>query len=308
MSAIKLTALAAALCATVATVPAHAYVSATAVFEMSNLLFSNSGTGTTLDASDFSFLTWTTTAGMSGNLNAATFGPFSSSAANTNFAPACVGSGCGALGLVNDSWAHAGDPPVGDYAAADQLESGAPITGITGLVAPATIGQSAYAALASGSGLASADTNNNLNSSFVFKLGSSMAVDIDFDMDAYMMVSVTGSEAFPGFATANTEQVFTITDLSTGTDIFTWSVDIFGGGTKTISLNAPLPGSFTLTRNEVAGHFNNTTPILTAGTLYQLSARSNVNADVGRAVPEPAVLGLLGIGLLGLGLARRRSA
>ncbi len=327
MSQMKKTALALAASASLALLaaqPAQAYVMASAMVNMSNFLIKKAD-GTIMDAGDFDFLTFTTSADYAvdltgfGNVG----GSGSSFTSSIDFPPLCLGAACNPI-LPDNSFPKLFAPPVtGNYVAADQLETGAPITGLSGFGGlGAHVANGSYAGLDVGTVFASADSNNNLNASFIFKLNQAGGVSFSFDVDAFLQVAVSAfpDERFPAFATASYQMDFSLTNLSAGgIAVWNYAPDLFGDGIKTLSLNAPLPFNVqnvrntcfdgvnipTLFSNAVCNKsFTGATPGLNNTDLYQLSARIQTNVDALR-VSEPGMLGLLGLGLVGLGLARR---
>ena len=128
-----------------AAAPAHAYVMGTSILDMQNFLiqgtFDGEGDGTitrTLDFADFSLLTYTTTADTSGSLTGSGSFSWPGTSPSVTYPTtidlpySCVGSGCGALSVTSNGFEQVLAPPAGNYAAADQYEFGAPISGLTG--------------------------------------------------------------------------------------------------------------------------------------------------------------------------------
>jgi len=303
---------------------AQADVMATSVSEITNFEIHKTG-GAALDYStDFLSLTFTSTGGYAGTLPGTAGYNTSSSAAPVDLPKTCVGNGCAAWDAAygaENSFTHLSAPPAGNYSAADQFESGAPILNLPGgFPLGATVSSAAYAGLTTQNALSHSTATNNLNSNFRFTLASAGALDFNFNAETYLQVAVTNDEKFPGFATAAFLMEFSLSqETLPGVFAPIWSISSGACGTanevnplpvcvQTISLNAPLLSNTEtiLTGGPTAYSF--TTPVLAAGTLYQLSARNNSNADVQR-IPEPGELALLGIGLIGMTLvmARRRN-
>jgi len=322
-----------------ATSAAQADVMAGAVAQLSNFEIHSHSSGLILDFNtDFAFgPTFTSKGGYDGTVNGSSVYNTSQTAAPVDLPVVCVGNGCAGVGGWNaaygaeNSFTHMSAPPVGTYTAADQQEAGAPIANLpipggggATFPNPATIANGAYAAMIDGAnGDRHANSFNELTSSFVFTLNQSQGLDFNFDYSVFLQAYVSGSENFPAKASASFLQEFTLTDLTPVTGGAIWTINSGGSGpngtctaqdinpttgcVQTVGLNAPLPFSVE-TIQQGAATYSFQTPVLNAGTLYQLSARTIASADVQR-IPEPGELALLGIGLIGMTLvmARRRN-
>lgn len=323
MTKLMKTTLAAAVAASLGLGASAAYADAlvSGVVQLENVLIQSGGV-TLTNGTEISVLSYTQTANADVSLNAATYSSGPVNTTPSDIAVKCFGdcSGAPAAGptaLQNNLfpiYSTALGNPSSTFAYVDQVESGAPVNGITGLLTPATVSVGGAVSLV-GNNVGDANANNLLTSQFTFISLVNLVVDVTYDAKYYLEAYVTPGldpSLIAEFASGTSYVQWELVDENTGTQQ-NWEPQLGDSG-NAFDLNDsafrqdPVGGNdpFTPTGVKATGTFTHAFNLI-AGHIYTLNGRMGINLDA-KSIPEPSVMALLGLGLLGLGLMRRRAA
>lgn len=206
-----------------------------------------------------------------------------------------------------------GLPFTGNFSASMSNDIGAPITNFPNSTSPVTanadLHNASYASLDTLNGSAGTSASSELSSTFSFS-GYSGVLDFKFDIGGYVSAFLSAGAAQA--ASSSWLVNFTVVEqncaLGTACFVGFYSLgdsisDNFpgSGGTQVGGLNSSLDAFSKIVTSP--GSFS--TASLDAAKTYLLTANITTRAQVER-IPEPEILALLGIGLLGMGLSSRR--
>lgn len=280
-------------------------------------------TGTTIiDASAFSFLNFQNTSSDAASLTGAVPASVTNPIIFSGDSPlACVGN---CTGVAENNFAFNGT--TNQYSRSDTNLSGAIITGLPGLTAPATANTLSEISLTSTNPGAGSNGNVNNNSSFTFVLANdpntglptTKQIMLDLSGTVSSLTSMTADVAL-GLAKSTTSWQATITNAA-GTVIFDWKPDgtATGGlsGATGTTLIADTLNTALQTTCSVAGCISTATstgiaqaltPFLNTGEQYTFALGQTATSQASvvlTSVPEPSIIGLMGVGLLGVGASR----
>ncbi len=277
------------------------------------LVFSNTTTGTQLNAGNFDLLQIQDSTNLNPFLNGA-FNPYSSS--STGGAPLaqtvrCVPASC--AGLPSGSpFSSTANPPSTDGALSASALDGAPIAGLPG-IAPSANARTGTVAQLVNQGVANSSANLGLLTQFSFSTTADTFVTISFNSITHLIASLLNTN---GTANAGVGWNISVVDQTTGgNQVFAWSPDgtvnssIIGGTEIADACNLQSTrGVFSVgtASYDCSGNASARTNFaFLASDAYTLSITHQNRADV-TLVPEPEMLLLMGIGLAGLGLVQRR--
>jgi len=282
---------------------ANAGVLASSAFTITDFSISNSTTGTQLTAADFNTFFATSNANVDVDLNGGAVSDGSGFngglVSSTDLLSVCVGN-C-SMTPAENNFDVLTAPTSGNFSYSDQFLVNAPF--VSGTELGATMQLRSDVSLV-GSGEGSASSNQGLDSTFLFSLENPLTIAFDFFADLQLRAFTDPGTMFPSNAQASASFHITISDLANNT-----VYDFDGLGEETVcdldvtrNRNAPFNG---LNSYSCVDTFSDTTGVLAANTVYQLSIRQDTAADA-LLIPEPGTIALIGAGLFGLGIARRR--
>lgn len=244
----------------------------------------------------------------SGSLNVAVGAPLGD-------AFSCTGTSCPII--TNNDFTIKAAPPTGHAASSDLLTSGLALDfggGTTGVHA-----QTRADVWLLGEAIGSADTNTGATATLMFSTLTDIDIGISFDAKAYLSAFSSAGQVFDSNSQAGLNWSISLTDVITGTPVFSWAPDGLAGGilggteladpfslNTSRARNAPFNGESCYPNCGVfnSGVFSASTTLL-GGTLYSLSINQLVTADA-KQVPTPGGLALMGIGLLAAGVVSRK--
>jgi hypothetical protein len=285
---------------------ADAFAQSILIIDNFRLLHSN---GTPFASTDFGVLTGTNDAHATASLNGVFANGAQSFGILTGLNPDVIHQTVGAPNPArpeNNFTPFPSAPPVpGTFGYADQNLTGSSIA-IGVQPAGATAQTRADASLAA-NGTASGNSDVGTSTTFNFTLGVGDTMSVAFNGTPFTQAYVSAGSGPTTNANARLSWSFNIIDITTGTAVFSYQPAALNA-LSNVSRTDGFTG--TTTYNPGTAAFLSTTPLLNNTDTYQITIQHNTLANALQAqfVPEPGMLAVFGLGLLGMaGVVRRRT-